>query len=153
MIQIDLIIEGGKWPGEAELQKLTATALQATIPHLFEPLPESAEVSLLFADNKKVQQLNRQWRIQDKPTNVLSFAANEGSAPITPILGDIILAYETIEDEAAQQGKTFNHHLTHLVIHGFLHLLGFDHVNVSEAEKMEQLEVNILADLGIGDPY
>ena len=116
-------------------------------------LPDGTEVSLLFTDDAQVQALNKQWRDRDKPTNVLSFAANEGSGPQTPMLGDIVLAHETIAREAIEQGKTFDDHLTHLIIHGFLHLIGFDHIDDDEAETMEQLEREICASLGIADPY
>jgi len=84
---------------------------------------------------------------------VLSFAANEGGGPQTPLLGDIIVAFDTVKREAGEENKKFDHHLTHLLVHGFLHLLGYDHLNDREAERMETLEKNILADLGIDDPY
>ncbi len=153
MIEIDLIIDAGNWPNHAKLQSLTQTALNATIPQLRDSLPITAEVSLLFTNDKKIQKLNREWRDQDKPTNVLSFAANEGSGPKTPLLGDIILAYETLEREVEHQNKTFDDHLSHLVIHGFLHLLGYNHLNDDEAETMERLETSVLVGLGIDDPY
>jgi len=153
MIQIDLIIEAGNWPNRSKLQSLTQTALNATVPNLNDVLPSAAEVSLLFTDDRKIQQLNREWRDQDKPTNVLSFAANEGDGPATPLLGDIIFAFETVNNEAKDQGKSFDHHLTHLIVHGFLHLLGYDHAEDNGAEIMEALEINVLRELGIDDPY
>lgn len=153
MISIDLAVECPGWPAEEALEELTATVLQATCAHPELELPEGAEVSLVFTNDEHVQQLNKQWRQQDKPTNVLSFAANEGSPVIMSLLGDIVLALETLEREALEQEKSFDHHLKHLIVHGFLHLLGFDHIEDTEAEEMEALETQVLKTLSIADPY
>ncbi len=111
-----------------------------------------AEVSILFADDAFVRDLNARWRGQDKPTNVLSFpAAEAGPAPRT--LGDIVLAFETVEREAREAGKRFDHHAAHLLVHGFLHLLGYDHETDEDAAVMESREVRILETLDIPDPY
>lgn len=117
------------------------------------------EVSVVLADNDTVQALNRDWRGKDKPTNVLSFATLDdedapqvAGAPL--LLGDIILAFETCRDEAVQMGKPLAEHLSHLVVHGVLHLLGYDHEDdEAEAEEMEALETAILARFGIAAPY
>ena len=106
------------------------------------------ELSLVLADNNFVQELNKQWRGKDKPTNVLSFPQDDDF-----MLGDIILAYETVQDEAEAQGKRFEDHATHLIIHGLLHLLGHDHIEDDEAEVMEALEIEILGALNIKNPY
>jgi probable rRNA maturation factor len=121
------------------------------------------EVSLIFTDNAHIQALNKTWRGFDKPTNVLSFEAEgEGqnlSAALyndpnfTPVLGDIVLAFETIQLEAEEEHKTFEHHLIHLIIHGALHLMGYDHEEEFEAEQMEAVEIAALATLGIANPY
>ena len=153
MIVIDLMIEAGEWVSQDHLSALSSRALRAAAIHLDQPLPTDAEVSLVFTDDGHVQALNRQWRDQDKPTNVLSFVANEGGGVPTPLLGDIVLAYETLTREAHEQDKGFDDHLTHLLIHGFLHLLGYDHVTKSDADKMETLETLVLTSLGIADPY
>ncbi|MEE9375367.1 MAG: rRNA maturation RNase YbeY [Rhizobiaceae bacterium] len=153
MIEIDVASNGGDWAEGDELQALSQNAIEAAIPHLETKLPEGAEVSLLFTDDTQMQKLNKDWREQDKPTNVLSFSANEGGGPITPLLGDIIFAFETVTREADEQNKLFEHHLTHLIIHGFLHLLGYDHIEDHEAEQMEGLETKILSNLKIDDPY
>jgi len=118
---------------------------------------ERLEVSLLLTTDSQVQELNRDYRGQDKPTNVLSFAALDADSPIPPdgpiLLGDVIIARQTTEREASEEGKTLPHHLAHLVVHGVLHLLGYDHMEDDEAEEMESLERSILAGLGVPDPY
>ncbi len=115
------------------------------------------ELSIVLADDATVRTLNRDYRRQDKPTNVLSFAALEGDAPLPPtgpiLLGDVILAYETSVGEAAHERKPLAHHLSHLVVHGVLHLLGHDHEDDTDAEAMERMEIAVLAALGIPDPY
>lgn len=112
-----------------------------------------AEVSVLFADDAFVRGLNARWRGRDKPTNVLSFPAAAGGAPGPRALGDIVLAYETVEQEARAAGKPFLHHAAHLLVHGFLHLLGHDHETDAEAAEMEAREARILETLDIPDPY
>jgi len=111
-------------------------------------------VSLLLTDDAAVQVLNREWRGMDKPTNVLSFPAEGISPPGAPaLLGDVALAFETVAREAGAQGKPLDHHMRHLLVHGVLHLIGYDHVQDGEAERMEGRERQILAGLGVPDPY
>lgn len=153
MITIDIAVEAREWPSPDALSALSTRALRTAVAHLDQPLMPGAEVSLVFTSDGHVQALNHQWRGLDKPTNVLSFAANEGAGPVTPVLGDIIVAYETIAREADEQAKSFDDHLTHLIIHGFLHLLGYDHINDEDAQAMEYLETLMLASLAIADPY
>lgn len=127
------------------------------------PVPASVELSLVLADAVLMRRLNRDYRRKDKPTNVLSFpayAADELAQAVahqgagSPILiGDVVLAFEVARDEALAQGKTLAHHLAHLVVHGTLHLLGYDHERTANAERMERLEVAVLRRLGIPDPY
>ena len=111
------------------------------------------EASIVLADDALVRTLNRTYRRQDRPTNVLSFANGDPSRAGAVLLGDVVLARETVVREAEDQGKPLAAHLSHLVVHGVLHLLGFDHERNSDAERMEALEVSILADLGFADPY
>jgi len=114
-----------------------------------------AELSIVLADDDLVAKLNRTYRGIAKPTNVLSFASAEPARRRAPLrlLGDVVVAHGTIAREARAQGKTLTDHLTHLVVHGVLHLLGFDHERTAEARRMEALEVAILARLGVADPY
>lgn len=122
-------------------------------------LPETVvELSVVLADDDMVRALNRDWRGKDSPTNVLSFAAlDDEDAPLPEgaplLLGDVILAYQTCAAEAVEQGKPLADHMAHLVVHGVLHLLGWDHEDDEEAEEMEAMEISILAALGISDPY
>jgi probable rRNA maturation factor len=112
-----------------------------------------AELSIVLTDDGEQRELNRDWRGVDKPTNVLSFPQIEPFSPVIGILGDITLARETLEREAAELGKSFDDHFTHLVVHGFLHVLGYDHNEEADALVMEGLETQILARMGIADPY
>jgi probable rRNA maturation factor len=136
------------------LQALVDTAIAAALANGLPPITAEAEVSLVFTTDAGIRILNAQYRQQDRPTNVLSFpAAQLVHGRFGPLLGDIVLARETIQREAAEQGVTVADHLTHLIVHGFLHLLGYDHEIESEALAMERLEIAILARLGIADPY
>lgn len=116
------------------------------------------EVSLVLSDDAEVQRLNRDYRGLDKPTNVLTFAALDDEDAPQPedgplVLGDVILAYQTTASEAAHENKTLVQHLSHLVVHGVLHLLGYDHQDDADAEEMERREAAVLGALGIPDPY
>jgi probable rRNA maturation factor len=113
----------------------------------------AAELSILLTNDEEQHELNQQWRGKDSTTNVLSFPQIEPFGPVVGLLGDITLARETLVREAEEQGVTFEAHFTHLVVHGFLHILGYDHVDDAEALQMERLETQILASLGIDDPY
>jgi probable rRNA maturation factor len=150
-----LAIEAQGWPQEEELEQLVLSALYAAEMELGLSRDHPSEVSLLFTDDTTIQGINKQWRGKDKPTNVLSFPAfplRPGMAP-KPLLGDIVLAFETVQREALGEQKSFDHHLTHLTIHGLLHLFGYDHETDADAEVMEGLERKILSALAIPDPY
>ena len=153
-IEIAVTVEAPGWAAEADLDRLVRRAVVAVAAELSLASPEPTELGVTFTDDAAIRVLNAQWRGQDKPTNVLSFPAfPEGGDVLPPMLGDIVLARETIEREAALDGKPFDHHLTHLVVHGLLHLLGFDHETDDEAEEMEATERLVLASLAIPDPY
>jgi probable rRNA maturation factor len=113
----------------------------------------AAELSILLTNDEEQHDLNQQWRGMDSSTNVLSFPQIEPFGPVIGILGDITLARETLEREAVDLGKSFADHFAHLVVHGFLHILGYDHLTDQEALQMERLETQILASLGVDDPY
>ena len=113
----------------------------------------AAELSVVLTGDAEQRTLNRDWRGIDKSTNVLSFPQIEPFGPVEGLLGDVILARETLEHEAIEQGVSFEDHFTHLMVHGFLHILGYDHMDDDEALVMESLETQILASLGVADPY
>ncbi|SOC13566.1 rRNA maturation RNase YbeY [Stappia indica] len=152
--EIDVAVEADGWPGEDELEALVARVVGVACREAELELVEGAELSVVFADDARVRELNRDWRDKDAPTNVLSFpGGDEEEPPFGPLLGDIILARETVAREAGELEIAFSDHVTHLVAHGFLHLFGYDHQMEDEAEEMEALERRILAVLGIADPY
>lgn len=160
-LDIQISVEEGTWPSEENLRALSERVLGTAAKFLAraekQPFPKTSapEVSLVFTSDAEIRGINAEWRSQDKPTNVLSFPAfplTPGKIP-GPMLGDIIFAQETLSREAVELGKSFDDHLTHLLVHGFLHLFGYDHMEDDEAEKMEGLETRILAELGLSDPY
>ena len=143
---IDVQIQSPLWDAEPAAAETVRTAIETAAALV----PAAGEISVLLTDDASVRNLNRAWRGLDKPTNVLSFpAAKAGGA----LLGDIAIAYETLAGEAAADAKPFLHHLAHLAVHGFLHLLGYDHQTDSQADAMEGLERAALARLDIADPY
>ena len=152
-ISIECSVEAGAWPPEETLRQTAQEAVTAAARRAGHE--GAATLSVLFTDDAEMQALNSRFRGKDKPTNVLSFPAASGMLPpgVPRHLGDIALGYETVAREAETEQKPFGHHLTHLVVHGFLHLLGYDHETPEEAEEMEQLEREILEGLAIGDPY
>jgi probable rRNA maturation factor len=151
-IVIDIAIESPLWEAFGAAAGVAETAITATLHCTDAKLRAGTEISLLLCDDAVIRGLNRRWRGQDKPTNVLSFPAAAGAAD-TPILGDIAIAFETMAREAAEEGKSLPAHFSHLTVHGLLHLLGYDHQSAAEAEMMEQTERESLAALGIDDPY
>jgi probable rRNA maturation factor len=112
-----------------------------------------SELLVRFVDKPEIQHLNKTYRHQDKTTNVLSFPSDLPIEIEEAILGDVVICVEVVTKEAQAQGKTFENHLLHMAIHGTLHLLGFDHIEESDAEKMEVLEVKILEKMQISNPY
>ena len=146
---VDIVIESPLWNTivvDSMLRRAIAAAAPADVAN--------AELSIVLTDDAAIRELNRQWRGRDEATNVLSFPAVNAAAGAAPLLlGDIVIAYETTAREAESEGKLFPHHLAHLAVHGFLHLLGYDHESDVEAEEMERLEREILGRLDIADPY
>lgn len=153
-VRYDVAINADGWQSEHSLRMLVDRVLEATL-HVLEFDDVDSELSLVFTDDANIRTINAKWRHIDKATNVLSFPAfpiQPGQRP-GPILGDIVIARETVQREAQEENKSFDDHLSHLIVHGLLHLTGYDHQNDEEAEQMESLERKILASLGISDPY
>lgn len=155
-VSIDVSIDADQWSACADAEELAeaaATAALAARPRL----GRGAVVGVVLTDDGEQRELNRTYRGKDEPTNVLSFAIGEAAAAHAPgeplLLGDVVLAFETVAREAAEQGKPLADHLRHLVVHGVLHLLGFDHEDDAEAQLMEACEVEILLRLGVPHPY
>ena len=155
MPKLLISVEAGSWPPAEALEQACERAVAATIETAKLEMPEEAELSLLFTGDEAMAAINGQWRGKDMPTNVLSFpgADIKPGEPAEAALGDIVLAFETVAREAELEGKPFEHHLTHLIIHGLLHLFGYDHNEDEEARLMEGLETRILQGLAIADPY
>lgn len=149
-IGVEIVEDAGDWSFLENVQGLVEAAASevATEPSL---KLKSASVTVALSDDTSVAQLNGQYRGKPKPTNVLSFPAGPGAG--NGYIGDIVLAAETVKREAATEDVPVEHHFQHLVVHGVLHLLGFDHETETEAEAMEKLEIGILARLGIANPY
>ena len=145
------------WQAEPDADAVIHRAI-ATAAELVAADVGDTELAVMLTDDAGIRTLNGNWRGIDKPTNVLSFPALPPSGPRGPedaprMLGDIAIAYETTRREADEEQKPFDHHLSHLAVHGFLHLIGHDHEQDQEAETMESIEREILSQLGIPDPY
>jgi probable rRNA maturation factor len=149
---IEVLIQSPKWKIEPRAGAIVRKAIQTAATAASTP---RAELAIVLTDDSAIHALNRDWRGHDAPTNVLSFPASQprGRKSAPGSLGDIIIAFETTAREAAAEGKPLKHHLAHLAVHGFLHLVGYDHEKARDAKKMESLEVEILAGLGVPDPY
>jgi probable rRNA maturation factor len=146
-LTVDIQVQSPLW----RQQPRAGTTVRAAVAEAAKALSTTAsEVSIVLANDSAVQALNCNWRGIDKPTNVLSFPAAKKSGGM---LGDIVIAFETLQREADTEGKDFLHHLAHLTVHGFLHLAGFDHQSDGEAETMEALETKIMARMKMPDPY
>lgn len=147
-VKTEIMVASPLW-AEGEAEETIRRAIAAA-EALFEPV--DAELSVLLCDDAEIRRLNARWRGKDAATNVLSFPAASRHASRLH-LGDIAIAHETVQREAEEEGKSLADHLAHMTVHGYLHLLGFDHESDNDAEEMEGLEREILAGLGIADPY
>ena len=153
-LTIDIVVKAAEWRAADAIDGTARHAVTAAWRNVGSG-PRESEVSIVFGNDALVRRLNADYRRQDKATNVLSFPAGDETTPnFAPrLLGDIVLAYETVAREAREQGKTLSDHAAHLCVHGLLHLLGHDHQGDVEASAMEALETAILAELGIADPF
>jgi probable rRNA maturation factor len=175
-LKIDVLVESEHWQDAGAAKAVVRRALKQAAAALSTKI---AELAIVLTDDAAMRSLNRNWRGVDAATNVLAFPVrnvaprrytarrpvghagshfgnplrNRPNNHLTNHLGDIVLAYETVKREARRDGKLFDHHLAHLVVHGFLHLLGYDHVNDAQARRMEKTERAILRDLAVPDPY
>ncbi len=152
---VDITITAKEWTQLDGLSGLAEAAVLTALRESGMTLHPNAEVSVLFCDDAFIKNLNRQWRGVAAPTNVLSFPAAHAAkgAPAPAALGDIVIAFETAAKEAAEAQISLREHVAHLLVHGFLHLAGYDHIADEEAETMEGIERAALAKLGISDPY
>jgi probable rRNA maturation factor len=153
----EVLVVAGCWQDEPEAEAVIQRAIAAAAETVDADVGD-AELAVMLTDDAGIRTLNNNWRGIDKPTNVLSFPALQPTAARQPrdaphMLGDIAIAYQTLRKEADDEQKSFDHHLSHLAVHGFLHLIGYDHEQDDQAEAMEALEREILAQLGIADPY
>jgi probable rRNA maturation factor len=152
-LEIDVLVSEPAWSVALDDPKGTC---RAACKACALPVSRAGEVSILLCDDVRVRELNRDYRHQDKPTNVLSFANPEATESLEfgpRLWGDIVIAFGVTSAEAHSEGKTLADHLSHLVIHGMLHLLGHDHQDDAQAERMEALEISTLARIGITNPY
>ncbi len=148
LVQTDIAVLSDLWNALPEAEDTVHLAVRAASAHVRAKVPADAELSVALADDATVRNLNRDYRAKDRPTNVLSFPAPHG-----PLLGDVIIAYETLQREAEEEGVAPRDHLVLLTVHGLLHLLGYDHLTEPEAVEMEAIETAVLAGLGINDPH
>jgi probable rRNA maturation factor len=146
-LTIDVIVDSEQWQDASAAKAVVRRAVMQAAVALS---TKSTELAIVLTDDRKMRTLNRNWRGTDAATDVLSFATKNADGRH---LGDIVLAYETVVREAHREHKALAHHLAHLAVHGFLHLLGFDHESDEEAREMEQAERAVLRQLAIPDPY
>lgn len=145
ILDLQLASTAADLPDEAQFQQWLEAAVL--------PFQDDAEVTIRLVDEAESQQLNFEYREKDKPTNVLSFPFQQPPGLELPLLGDLVICAQVVAREALEQNKTLHAHWAHMVVHGCLHLLGFDHINETDAEEMEAEEIQILHDLGFPNPY
>lgn len=151
-MSVSIDIEDSRWTSLMGIEALVARSVAIALPDDY----KNHEVNVLLTTDEEIRILNKEWRGLDKPTNVLSFPTDPDAPQPTeeaPVLGDLALAYETIAAEAHAQNKSMVHHTAHLIVHGCLHLLGYDHDEDSDAAVMEAREIALLKTLEIADPY
>jgi len=149
-LKIDVLVDSDLWTDPSKIRSMLRRAVAQAAAMLS---TSGAELAIVLTDDSAIRQLNRLWRGVDAPTNVLSFPTKRQGADEPTHLGDIVLAHETIAREAHDEHKSFAHHVIHLTVHGFLHLIGYDHRDDTEAKTMEDMERRILRRLSIADPY
>jgi len=149
--RIEVIVDSPRWKAQPQAAAIVKKAVKAAAEAASTP---RAELAIVLTDDSAIRALNREWRGLDAPTNVLSFPAQAPRGRDAPRhIGDIVIAYQTTAREAKAEEKPFRDHLSHLAVHGFLHLLGYDHETRKDASAMERFEVRILRRLDVPDPY
>lgn len=161
IISIDTLIEDENWrTALVNYEDLINKSVSQTLNHIktLDDTNQLIEVSVTLTNDQNIQKLNNNFRQKDKPTNVLSFPQNDWSTedwkddPVL-LLGDVVVSFQTIHKEAEEQSKSLEHHFTHMLVHSIVHLFGYDHETDDEAEEMEALEIQILKQMGIKNPY
>jgi probable rRNA maturation factor len=148
-VTVDILVTDDAWKQVKSVRSAARKIVRKVFSLQRPPVSDPCEVSLLLCGDDRIRELNRRWRNIDKATNVLSFQSKD----FTPVLGDIAISYQTVEREAQLERRPFVDHFAHMVVHGCLHLLGYDHASEDEAITMEKLERDILQSLGVPDPY
>ncbi len=151
MITVDVEAVEPAWIAAGDVESLAQDVVAAALEEVEPDVHPDSEISVRLCNDDEIRALNLAWRNIDKATNVLSFPAPAGDR--SPLLGDIVIAFEYVSEEARDAGRSLRDHLAHMIVHGLLHLLGFDHESLRDAEAMEDSERRILAKLGIDDPY
>ncbi len=151
-LEIDIVVAASQWNSVDDLEGLTNRCVAASLENCLLTLASDCEISVTYCDDDAITQLNAQWRGKNAPTNVLSFPT-PGLLEDRRLLGDIIIAYQTVTREAKEFGKPLPNYIGHMLIHGVLHLVGYDHETETEAEIMENLERLIALKMDLGDPY
>jgi probable rRNA maturation factor len=153
-LTLDVVFEDDGWPDQPKTEAIVRDAAAALTAHIVMQERAPCEACIALSSDAHVRALNAEFRGKDKPTNVLSFPApHQPSSQAIALLGDIVIARETVECEAAERGISVSDHLRHLTVHGLLHLLGYDHETEADATVMENLEIEILAGIGVANPY
>jgi probable rRNA maturation factor len=151
-LEIDIVVAASEWDRIDDLEGLTNRCVAVSLENCLLALAPECEISVTYCDDDAIAQLNAQWRGKNAPTNVLSFPT-PGLLEDRRLLGDIIIAYQTVTREAKEFGRPLPSYIGHMLIHGVLHLVGYDHETEAEAEIMENLERLIALKMGLGDPY
>ncbi len=154
-VDLQIATEDDDHPPPSQIEQWVAAAINhhAQLPSIDQAFKDAAELTVRIVDTAEITQLNSDYRNKNQPTNVLSFAAELPEHIQLPLLGDLVICAAIVRKEAREQNKTLQAHWAHMVIHGSLHLLGYDHIDDGDADIMEALEVNILASLNIANPY
>ena len=152
-LDVQKMVESETIPEQSLIEQWVKTSLQFESRNSHRPLADEYEVTVRIVDREEIRKLNSTYRHRDKATNVLSFPFEAPPEVQLPLLGDLVICHDVVLEEAQQQGKSVMAHWAHMIVHGILHLMGYDHIDDAEAEVMEALEIGILEQLGVANPY